>query len=249
VEPGYGNAATLSKQAEQREVKRACRPSHPPTSHLLGAASTLTGRDTGSFLPLGVMIVAGAVLLSGVAALLRRRRTGDTPKQGPLERFGVVLAACATVATLLLQVVPGITAHPPPEATLTVAKVHARITLGDYARLVDVKPPKRKLEQRRVGDVVWLQMSLKGFKDKGLHLRYGLFDLDPAAGGALLPGTANDVFVERPSRDGERVLTPVWVGYPKSHRFRAEFWLLAGGGVQAITSTGGMAGSAYRYAC
>ena len=65
----------------------------------------------------------------------------------------------------------------------------------------------------------------------------------------MLPDTAKDVPINVPGTDGSQLLSPVWVGYPESRRFRAEFWLLDGDGVQAIASTSKMAGSKYRYAC
>jgi hypothetical protein len=250
VQPGYGDPTKLPKQARKAELKRACAASHPPTSHLLGLGSVATGRDSGSLIPLGLLIVGAAVAVALAAMLLRHRGGGETPPAGGLEVFSKVLAACATVATLVFAVAPGILSHPAPNASLAVEKVNARITRGDYANLLDVSKEISPAEQRQVGNVVWLRIDLSGFKkSKDLHLRYGVLDLDRVGAGALLPDTSRDVKVNAPKNDTEKLLTPVWLGYPQSHRFRAEFWLLSRDGVQAIASTGKMAGSKYRFAC
>jgi hypothetical protein len=251
IHPGYGNAATQSDKAKKREAKRACTSTRPPTSHMLAVPGIASGRDGGSFVPIGVAIVVGTVLFAGGAALLRRHGRGDAPapQQGALERFAAVLGVCGIVATLLLQLAPDLTAHPPPAATFAIKKVHQRIERGDYAKSLGADVKLSRLDAREVGNVVWLDIQLTGFKHRPLRVKYGLYDLDRAAGGALLPGTAKDVGLLEPKRNSERYIVPIWVGYPKSAKFSAEFWLLDGGGLQEMASTGSMRGSAYRYAC
>jgi len=250
VQPGYGDATKLPKQAKRTALKRACAASHPPTSHLLGLGSIAAGRETGSFLPLGIAIVGAALLVALVAMLLRHRGGGTAPPPGALEVFSKVLAAGATVATLVFAVAPGTISHPAPNAALAIEKVNARITRGDYASLQKVDKRIGEDERLEVGNVVWLRIDLSGYKhSKNLQLRYGVFDLDRVGAGALLPDTSRQVTVDPPAHDSAKLLAPVWLGYPQSRRFRAEFWLLAGDRVQAIASTGKMAGSKYRFAC
>jgi hypothetical protein len=47
----------------------------------------------------------------------------------------------------------------------------------------------------------------------------------------------------------ETLFVPIWVGYPRSQSFEAQFRLLDGEQVQQMASTGKMAGSSYRYSC
>jgi hypothetical protein len=249
IQPGYGNAATQPRTAKKREAARACVATRPPTSRMLAAFGAAGGRERGSFLPVGVAIVIAALVFALVAAGLRRRGADKPPPQGPLERFAAVLGALGVVATLLAQFVPGLTERPPPSATLQVKKVHARIERGDYARQMGADVKLDRLDAREVGNVVWLRIGLTGYKHQQLNVRYALYDLDPAASGALLPGTARIARLAAVARDDQRLLVPVWIGYPKSKRFRAEFWLVDGDGVVEMASTGAMHGSKFRYAC
>jgi hypothetical protein len=47
----------------------------------------------------------------------------------------------------------------------------------------------------------------------------------------------------------EALFVPIWVGYPRSESFEAQFRLLDDGQVQQMASTGKMEGSKYRYTC
>ena len=49
--------------------------------------------------------------------------------------------------------------------------------------------------------------------------------------------------------DTQTSFIPIWVGYPKSERFEAQFRLIENDEIRQLTSTGPMKGSAYRYAC
>lgn len=127
---------------------------------------------------------------------------------------------------------------------MAVREVHARITRGEYASKTGALIALSETDKREVGDVIWLELDLRGYGE--LQPQYGLYD--PDLGGALLPGTAKQLPL-RDDADAQRSYVPIWVGYPKSQRFQAQFRLLEHGRVRQMASTPKMRASRYRYAC
>jgi hypothetical protein len=130
---------------------------------------------------------------------------------------------------------------------MTVREVHARITRGEYAERTGARVELRRQDRREVGNVVWLELELKGYTDRQPVLQYGLYD--PVIGGALLPGTEKQLELTLEDRDVQSLFVPIWIGYPKSQRFEAQFRLLEGQRVRQMTSTGKLPGTDFRYAC
>jgi hypothetical protein len=175
----------------------------------------------------------------------------------------VALALLGTASTLARDLFRrGVKDHPPPAVHMTVREVHARITHGAYAdkmRGVRSAAPAvsaaalgranaRSLDRLEIGNVVWLELRLTGYRDTRVHLQWALFE--PEAGGSLIPNTEH--VGELPVDDNSDVhseFLPIWVGSPRVPSFRVEFRLLDGGQVRQIASTKEMRGVTYRYAC
>jgi hypothetical protein len=250
--PGYGSAADQlpeAKRAEIRSVENSCKTNAPPpTSTMLGLPGVIGGDDENT---VGWYLIAGAVgalLVAAAAFAVKHRGKGDGA-MGSLSNAATLIGIVAAVTGLAVQFVPGLrlAEPPPPEATMEVGQVHPRITREEYARKTNSDFHLKPLDRREVGNVIWVEVELKGYKDKHPSLQYALYDSDAA--GALLPGTAKRIPLNAQGKDVETLFVPIWVGYPKSNHFQAQFRLLEGEQVQQMASTGKMRGSDYRYTC
>lgn len=251
IAPGYGNAAQQSEALKKREHTAVCESARrPPTSHMLGTIGVVPGNASPNWVPLVIAISLGAALFAVVAFALRKRGA-DGERPGALEGIATLVAICGSLAGLAGQFIPGATIKEKParEATLVVRDVKPRITRAEYARKVGVDVSGAgKLDRTEVGDVVWLEIVLKGFKGEPLRVQYGLFD--PDANETLLPGTGKQVRLRAPGSEAETIFLPIWVGFPRSVRFTAEFRLVdQQGRVQQMAATDRMRGSRFRYAC
>jgi hypothetical protein len=251
IEPGYGSAAQQSPARKKQERRTACRAGgRPPTSHMLGTMSAIAGDTGAGWVPLVIAIAVGAAIVAGVA-FASRRRSGDTTRPGALEGVAVLVAVCGGLAGLAGQFIPGatVTERPAKEATMVVRDVKKRITRVEYAKKIGVDTRRLRGEDRdEVGHVVWLQISLTGFKGEPLRVQYGEYDVGAAE--TLLPGTGKQVGLKAASSDVETIFLPVWVGLPRSSRFVAEFRLVDHRGrVQELAATNRMKGSRFRYSC
>jgi hypothetical protein len=250
--PAYGNAALQPPAAKRAEAGRACVPQRPPISQMLAVGGSV-GRDEGGSWGLVVIGVAIAALTFALGAFLRRRFgrrvTEKPPPRGSLELAATMVGMFGVLAGLAVQFIPGVGARerPAPEATMTVREVHARITRGEYAKKTGVEQPPSRIDRREVGDVVWLQIGLRGYKGKRPVLQYGLYN--PDLGGALLPGTGKTVGIRVEDSDMQTLFVPIWVGFPSSERFQVKFRLLEGERVRQLASTPKMKASKYRYSC
>ena len=248
--PGYGNATQQSNSDKKAERAAACKSAtRPPTSPMLGVPGVVAGDPGGSWVPLVIAVAAGAALFALVTYLLRRNAGGGT-RPGPLEGIATLVAICGGLAGLAAQFVPAasVKERPSREAEMVVRDVKPSITRREY--LSRMQFPKRGLSREdldEIGNVVWLEITLKGFKQRPLSLEYGLYDLN--AREALLPGTSKPYRLKKAAHDVQTSFVPIWVGYPKSTRFKAEFRLIDPEGVQQLTATGPMKGSAFRYSC
>jgi hypothetical protein len=261
--PGYGNAAKQKPAQKRKEQRRACRYSAivPPTSHMLGVpgVSSGSGGGGGSWIPLVLAIAVGAGLFAAAAYKLRKRNP-DGGQVGMLEGFATFVAICGGLAALAAQFFPGarVEQKPPQRVAMTVRDVKPRITRGEYLKQMGVplkpangkKSPLSRVDLDEVGNVVWLQITVQGFKGRDLRLQYGSYDLDSHSE-ALLPDTSKPVALTRPSHNVQTYFYPAWVGYPRSKRFKAEFRLidLKAGGVQQLAETEAMRGTQFRYVC
>jgi hypothetical protein len=215
---------------------------------MLGLPGTIGGDDRSSWGALLITLAICSGLLAFVIWRRRRRRSSSQPRDA-LETISTVIAIVGGVVGLAVQFVPGIGIDdpPPPEAHMDVREVHARITHGEYADKTRSAGGLSRADRREIGNVVWLELDLKGYRDKRLGLQYGLYR--PSAGGALVPGTAREIDLTTERQDVESSFLPIWVGYPKEGRFQAQFRLIQNGQVRQMTATGQMRGSQQRYTC
>ena len=251
-DPGYGSAARQPAAVKRTEAKHACVKNRPPTSAMLGVGGIVAGNAGTRWSWLAILIAVAALLVALAAFAIRRRRSSKHATQaprGPLETVATIVGVVGAIAGLAIQLFPGIgiNEQPPPEATMKVRDVQARITRGEYASRIHVAVEKA-IDKREVGNVVWLEIGLQGYAGKHAILQYALFD--PQAGGPLLPDTERKVPLTVEDKDTQTSFVPIWVGYPKSKKFSAQFRLLEGNSqVRQIASTQAMRGSTYRYAC
>jgi hypothetical protein len=249
--PAYGNAATRPPAAKHEEARGDCGERRPPNSRMLAIGGSVPRDEDGSFGWLALAVAAGAAGVALAAFLIRRRRHGKgEAAPGPLEVTGTLVAIFGGLAGLAVQFVPGVGVHEPPptEATMAVREVHARITRGEYAKKTGADVRRiPQIDRREVGDVIWLEIGLKGYQDRRPRLQYALYD--PDRSGTLLPATGETVDLRVEDSDAQTLVVPVWVGFPSSDHFQARFRLLDGAVVRQIAATGKLRTSPFRYAC
>lgn len=257
VSPGYGNAEQQPPATKRAEINRACAtPDRPPTSHMLGLPGLRPANESGSWVPILIAVAFGAALFATIAFALRKS-AAEARRPGLLEGVAGLVAICTGLAGLAAQFVPSaaVKDRPAKATTLLVRDVKQRITRNEYLSKMDLSPAdwakvRRKFspaDLEELGNVVWLEIGLTGFKDQRVWLQYGLYDLD--ARGALLPATQRTVALTQPEHDAQTTFYPAWVGYPRSARFKAEFRLLDSNGLQELAATRPMNGTRFRYAC
>jgi hypothetical protein len=250
VEQGHGNnAAAQQTREKEREAERHCAAS---TSSLLAKSGSQIVDDDRSWAWLPLLIAAiGAALAIGAYAVRRRRapRQDETPPS-TLEVASALVAICAGVAGLAVQFVPGIGADeaPAPRATMEVRAVDARITRQEYAERLGLAQDEKELNRREVGNVIWLQIHLKGYRGRALVLSYGSYETKPGA--PLVASTTRTAPITVSDDSDEQTrFQPIWVGYPSLKRFHVQFQLLENEAVREIAKTGPMRGDRARYAC
>ena len=248
----WGNAALRPRAAKADEAARACADNRPPISKMLGIGGSVQRDEGGWFSWVALTIAAGAALIAIGAYALNHHRTARDVRTavGPLEISATLVAIVSGVAGLAAQFIPGVGAEesPPAEARLAVREVLARITRGEYAQKTGAGLAEiPQIDRREVGQVFWLEVGLKGYRDKEPHLQYALYD--PDRGGSLLVGTGTTVALNVEDTDNQTLVVPIWVGYPSSKHFQARFRLLDGGAVRQIAATQALPTSNHRYAC
>ena len=252
-DPGYSNAANQKPAEKRKEAEGDCVKQRPPVSKLLGVQGAVVGDARHSWATVALLVALSSVALAAGAYLVRKRRAaasgGEVKPRGLLEQVATVVAIFGGLAGLAGQFGArlGAEAPPPPEAVMMIREVHPRITRGEYAAKTDSTVALSPEDEREVGNVVWLEIRLKGYREKSLHVQWGLYDRD--AGEALLPTTAKRIRLNLEPADVQTLILPIWVGYPQSARFEAQYRLLEGSAVRQMTATGVMRGSKYRYAC
>lgn len=255
IRSGDGSAQLQTPASKRQEVRAACNPEAVPlrTSSMLGLPGSIGGDDGADWGPL-LLVVAGA---SGVLALVawRRRSRRDRPEpRDPLETASTIIALISAVIGLALTFVPGLAAEAPrpPSAEMRIRMAHANITHGEYATKIGTRERLSKDDRREVGNVIWLQLRLEGFRDKPLRVQYGAYDAP--IGGALLPGTTREIVLPSDRADVETTFVPIWVGRPRQttdrKKFRAQFRLIdPAGQILEMARTDEMQASPVRYAC
>jgi len=250
LQPHGNNAQMRSRVVKEREADGRCVVN---PSRLLATGGSERTDDDRSWAWLPFLIAAVCAALVAVAYTLRRHRNAGKAGQAPpslLEVAATIVAICAGVAGLAAQFVPGVGVEeaPPPSATMDVRTVNARVTREEFARRIGATPPRSRLDRREVGNVVWLQLKLAGYRGEALDLQWGSYETKP--GGPLVAATTHEIPIRVGEDSDEQTLfQPVWVGYPSLRRFHVQFRLLQEGEVRELTSTGPMRGDVARYAC
>jgi hypothetical protein len=219
---------------------------------MFGSPGLVAGDEGRSWSREVLLVAAGALAIAAGAFFLRRRRApadGEPEPRGVLETVATLVAIFGGLVGLAGQLGAriGPEERSPPDATITVREVHPRITRGEYAVKTASRFRPTPEDRREVGNVIWLEVDLKGYGDRRPEMQWGLYDAD--AGEVLLPETAGESPLWLESADVQTVILPIWVGYPQSARFKAQFWLMEHGRIRQMASTGLMRGSKYRYAC
>jgi hypothetical protein len=247
-QPGWGSAADQTQEAKRAEAEADCSAdAQPPISKMLGLPSAVGASEGGALGWLILAIAAGALVVAGIAYAVRRGR-GATAPRGSLESVATVVGILGGIAGLAVQFVPGVGVDEPPAplAAMAVRDINTRITHLEYAKKTNSELPRAE-DKEEVGNVIWLEVHMEGYRDKKPALQYALYDPDSRY--ALLPGTAKKVPIPLNDTDTETQFVPIWVGYPLSKHFQARFRLLDGSRVQAVAATDRMRASKYRYSC
>ena len=251
TDPGARNAAAQSVTSKRKEARAACTPQRPPINRMLAIGGLVAANEGSAWARVALFVAACFAVIALVAFSIRRTvgRTSSAPPaaRGRLETISVLVAIVGTVIGIADHFV---TEPPPPETAMTVRDVLPRVTRDEYAHRTRADVSKvSKLDRREVGNVVLLEIRLTGFRGKKLALQYATYSLDRNVAGALLPGTARNVGLRVADDDTQTSFVPIWVGYPKSERFEAQFRLIENGEIRQLASSGPMKGSTYRYAC
>jgi hypothetical protein len=251
TDPGVSSASAQPRRRKEEEAKRACTSQRPPVNRMLAIQGVIGADEGSSWTRVALFIAACFAAIALGAFLLRRtaarRRDAPAAQRGLLETASTVVAIAGTLFAIATQLITG---PPPPEAAITVRDVLPRITRSDYARGIGADPKKiRGLDRREVGNVVLLEVQLTGYQGKKLVLQHASYSLDRNVSGTLLPGTKQTPALDRVTEDTQTSFVPIWVGYPQSRKFEAQFRLIENGRIQQLASTGPMKGSTYRYAC
>ena len=244
-----GNAAMQPAPAKRAEAKQSCDAGPAPTSQLLAVGGSIASDPPKSWTLWAVVACLAAAGVAAAAFGLRKRGPTDAGK-GPLEHVATLVAIAAGVAALGGQFVPGVGVHdtPPPEVSMQVRDVNARVTRGDFAKALDVPQPRSPLDRREIGNVVWLAIHLQGYAGRKLTLQWGSYDLEH--GERFVPGSDKKVPLSvTADTDEQTVFQPIWVGYPQKAIFQVAFRVLEGGQVREIAGTHKMRGALYRYSC
>jgi hypothetical protein len=251
TDPGARSAAAQSVTSKRKEARADCTAQRPPINQML-AIGGLVAAGEGSAWGRAALFVAACFAAIGLGAFLIRRRANRTSNappavRGRLETISVVVAIAGTLVGIGDHFV---STPPAPEAAMTVRDVLPRVTRDEYAHRTGIDVSRiSKLDRREVGNVVLLEIRLTGYRGKRLALQYATYSLDRYVTGSLLPGTDVKVGLRVADKDSQTSFVPIWVGYPKSERFEAQFRLIENDEIRQLTGTGPMKGSAYRYAC
>ena len=256
-----GVAGSQPESQRRKEYTRSCKGKDKtlwPVSRLAAiAGSQVTDRQ--DRWPWYVLALAGLVVFVTSAVwggryLRARHNKEPTPPVGLLSGAGALVGLLLALPGLVGLVLPGVGTqhHPPPQATMAVREVQARITRGDFIRQA-IAPSKRPtlkndFDSQEVGHVVWLELDLSGFRGDDLKLTWASYSRP--GGYSLIPKTEDAIPVEVGAHsDAETRFLPIWVGLPK-YEFQVRFRLIDGRReLRQVARTGDMRGSLLRYNC
>jgi len=250
-----GVAGSQPASQREREYVQSCADKALwPVSPLAAiAGSNVTDRQ--DRWPWHLLVVALLILIAAFAVRARRRRgTKQGPGMSNLEAGATIVGIAVALPGIAGLFFPGIGSqhHPPARATMVVRDVQARVTRGEF--ITHAIPPQGRpklahsFDRQEIGDVIWLQLGLDGFRGDALTLTWASYSRP--GGYSLIPKT-DDALEIRVGKhnDAETRFLPVWVGLPK-YAFQVRFRLIdERRELREVARTGDMRGSQLRYAC
>lgn len=252
------DASRQPRAVKATEANQSCAQSRPPTGRMLAVGTTILSEEGGTLATWAFILGAATLLVTSTVFLVRTGRLKALARTGPLETASIVIGITAAIVGLAVTFIPGVGVgeHPPPEATMSVREVHPRITHGSYDDVIAAaerggKRGSDKLDafdRREIGNLVWLELRLAGYRRRQLALQWAEFDRS-ADKKAFIPGTSKRTPLRTGDSERQTVFLPVWVGYPNRARFEVQFRLLDGDQVRQLSKTGLMRAAAYRYVC
>ncbi len=85
-------------------------------------------------------------------------------------------------------------------------------------------PPRTNLgrcDRREIGNVVWLELGLSGYRRRPLTTQWSEFDRTPENTKTLIPGTSRTAPLRTGDTDLQTFFLPVWVGYPNARSLKS----------------------------
>lgn len=250
-DPGAGAAAAQSSRGKRLEAQRACASQRPPINRMLAIGGVIGAGEGSAWARVALFVAACFAAIGATAFIIRRRsaRRHHAPvaARGALETVSALVAIVGTLIAIGDQFV---TESPPPQVAMTVRDVLPRITKAEYARRTGASVAAvSRIDRREVGNVVLLEIRLEGYEGRRLDLDYATYSLDRNVSGTLLSATERRARLRVVDEDVQTSFVPIWIGYPKSRRFEAQFRLIEDEQIRQLTNAGPMKGSSYRYAC
>jgi hypothetical protein len=250
-----GVAGSQPVSQREREYLQSCKDKALwPVSPLAAiAGSNVTDRQ--DRWPWYLLVVALLILVAAfIVRTSRRRGPKESPGPSNLEVGATIVGIVVALPGIAGLFFPGIGTqhHPPAHATMVVREVQARITRGEFIKRAIPRPERPKLkhefDRQEIGDVIWLQLGLDGFRGDALTLTWASYSRP--GGYSLIPRTDNALQVRVGKHsDAETRFLPIWVGLPK-YPFQVRFRLIDDRRqLREVTRTGDMRGSQLRYAC
>jgi hypothetical protein len=247
--PSELNAALLPRE----EKKKAAGPGQCVSHELIPngmpdlGARPISGRRSFPWATVGLALAAAGALVAAFA-VGRRRGRGSV-----LEIAAATVGILGGLAALAGQFTGvGHREQPPPQATAVVREVYARVPRGEYMKkMEDVVRQGRvsALDKRELGNVVWLQIDLTGYRQaEAMRLEWASYGA--ASGSGELPETQGTAKLRLVHRDHQKQFIPVWVGLPEV-KYQVQFRIVdpRTDVVQGMASTGAMRGERHRYSC
>jgi hypothetical protein len=149
-----------------------------------------------------------------------------TPKRGlrkwlgdlstGVKTIGGIAGAIAAVLGVLFLLLPNLRPEPTPdEGSVTFEKptLEQPVTFGQYLRRVELPQTGYSAEQlRRPGVIAAVQLTIKGYRDKSLPLRWYALDL----GTHDIVDEQSKRYLFKPDRNVTPLTWPFWVALPES---------------------------------
>jgi hypothetical protein len=250
-----GVAGSQPVSEREREYLQSCRDKALwPVSPLAAiAGSNVTDRQ--DRWPWYLLVGALLILIAAFAVRASRRHgTQGSPGMSNLEAGATIVGIVVALPGIAGLFFPGIGSrhHPPASATMLVREVQARITRGEFIKHAIPPPERPKLkhvfDRQEIGDVIWLEVGLDGFRGAALTLTWASYSRP--GGYSLIPRTDDALQVRVGEHsDAETRFLPIWVGLPK-YPFQVRFRLIDDHReLREVARTGDMRGSQLRYAC